>query len=344
MSGLLLVELVSFSKGRLVQEVGRTLSQPCPPASSPAIALFTLAILESFEFLFLFLFPFSIPPPQKKKKKFRFVFRLTAGPAPKQDAGGSGVAAGAEEEPPAPSTPHSRPRRPGRWMRSASAVSLSSCVAAGCTVSSEGADGGGVAVEPGRAAMEQRPPRRSRPASRPPAKPRLSAEPQAAQLWLFPSAPGLRGALSRRSEATRQMCCSRERLAVLERGGAGVQVHQLPAGSDGAKKPSEWGRATPSRPSGLGRGCEGGRPARAGSDAGGGRVQAASPLQPAYLYHWLLLKVCFSRALLRTSGSNFVSLWRKVILFSTAISYICKQVKERVLSVALLRGRSLRRH
>lgn len=35
----------------------------------------------------------------------------------------------------------------------------------------------------------------------------------------------------------RQMCCTRGRLAVLERGGAGVEVHQLPAGSDGARKP-----------------------------------------------------------------------------------------------------------
>ncbi|XP_066241171.1 E3 ISG15--protein ligase HERC5 [Saccopteryx leptura] len=94
--------------------------------------------------------------------------------------------------------------------------------------------------------MEPRRPGRSRdgapPKSRPPAKSqppaatRPSAEPPGAPLWLFPSAPDLRSALSRRSEATRQMCCSHGRLAVLERGGAGVQVHQLPAGSDGAKK------------------------------------------------------------------------------------------------------------
>ncbi|XP_059867961.1 E3 ISG15--protein ligase HERC5 isoform X1 [Delphinus delphis] len=89
--------------------------------------------------------------------------------------------------------------------------------------------------------MERRPSRRSRgggarlapglvPASRP-------AELRGAKLWLFPSADPLRSALSRRTEATRQMCCTRERLAVLERGGAGVEVHQLPAGSDGARKP-----------------------------------------------------------------------------------------------------------
>ncbi|XP_024591916.1 E3 ISG15--protein ligase HERC5 isoform X2 [Neophocaena asiaeorientalis asiaeorientalis] len=90
--------------------------------------------------------------------------------------------------------------------------------------------------------MERRPLRRSRgrggarlasglvPASRP-------AELRGAKLWLFPSADPLRSALSRRTEATRQMCCTRERLAVLERGGAGVEVHQLPAGSDGARKP-----------------------------------------------------------------------------------------------------------
>ncbi|XP_054941772.1 E3 ISG15--protein ligase HERC5 isoform X2 [Physeter macrocephalus] len=89
--------------------------------------------------------------------------------------------------------------------------------------------------------MERRPRRRSRgggarlasglvPASRP-------AEPRGANLWLFPSAAPLLSVLSRRTEATRQMCCTRERLAVLERGGAGVEVHQLPAGSDGARKP-----------------------------------------------------------------------------------------------------------
>ncbi|XP_047422955.1 E3 ISG15--protein ligase HERC5 isoform X2 [Sciurus carolinensis] len=64
-----------------------------------------------------------------------------------------------------------------------------------------------------------------------------SAEPHSAQLWLFPSASGLRSALLRRSETTRQVCCTRRRLAVLERGGAGVEVHQLPPRSDDARKP-----------------------------------------------------------------------------------------------------------
>ncbi|XP_032717734.1 E3 ISG15--protein ligase HERC5 isoform X1 [Lontra canadensis] len=94
--------------------------------------------------------------------------------------------------------------------------------------------------------MEQRPRRRARGGVRPvpgpdppsrPAAPRRSAEPPGTQLWLFPSAAGLRRALPQRTEATRQMCCTRGRLVVLERGGAGVEVHQLPAGSDGAKKP-----------------------------------------------------------------------------------------------------------
>lgn len=125
--------------------------------------------------------------------------------------------------------------------------------------------------------MERRPRRRSRggarsapgrgpaagpPAVRPPAvRPTASgrpgsrpAEPRGAKLWLFPSAPGLRSALAGRTEATRQMCCTGGRLAVLERGGAGVEVHQLPAGSDGARKPSEWGGAAPARPSRLGPG------------------------------------------------------------------------------------------
>ncbi|XP_077925074.1 E3 ISG15--protein ligase HERC5 isoform X3 [Halichoerus grypus] len=94
--------------------------------------------------------------------------------------------------------------------------------------------------------MEQRPRRRARGGVRPvpgpvprpgPAAPRRSAEPPGTQLWLFPSSAGLRRALPQRTEATRQMCCTRGRLVVLERGGAGVEVHQLPAGSDGAKKP-----------------------------------------------------------------------------------------------------------
>ncbi|XP_010964433.2 E3 ISG15--protein ligase HERC5 isoform X1 [Camelus dromedarius] len=78
------------------------------------------------------------------------------------------------------------------------------------------------------------------PASRPPASWTLAsrpAQPRGSRLWLFPSAAGLRSALSRRTEATRQMCCTHGRLAVLERGGAGIEVHQLLAESDGARKP-----------------------------------------------------------------------------------------------------------
>ncbi|XP_063102741.1 E3 ISG15--protein ligase HERC5 [Cavia porcellus] len=90
------------------------------------------------------------------------------------------------------------------------------------------------------AIMEPRRPRKARGASarstprpqpQPPPRTRASA-----QLWLFPDAPGLQGALLRRAEATRQLCCSRGRLAVLQRGGTGVEVHQLPARSDGAGK------------------------------------------------------------------------------------------------------------
>lgn len=88
--------------------------------------------------------------------------------------------------------------------------------------------------------MERR--RRSRGGARRGARPPEGPGPQ---LWLFPSASGLHDALWRRCEATRQMSCTRERLVVLARGGAGVEVHQLAAmaGSDGARKPSEWGRA-----------------------------------------------------------------------------------------------------
>lgn len=119
-------------------------------------------------------------------------------------------------------------------------------------------------MRPRKVAMERRPRRRSRggtrsasrrvPTSLPPA-----AEPWGPQLWLFPRAADLRSALLPRTEVMRQMCCTRGRLVVLERGGAGVEVHQLPAGSDGARKPSEWGRALPARPSRHGLGCEGGR-------------------------------------------------------------------------------------
>ncbi|XP_042638346.1 E3 ISG15--protein ligase HERC5 [Orycteropus afer afer] len=69
-----------------------------------------------------------------------------------------------------------------------------------------------------------------------------SSEPRGAQLWLFPSPAGLRRALSQRSEETRQICYKRGRLAVLARGGTSVEVHHLPAESDGTGKPSEWGR------------------------------------------------------------------------------------------------------
>ncbi|DAA28802.1 TPA: hect domain and RLD 5 [Bos taurus] len=93
---------------------------------------------------------------------------------------------------------------------------------------------GGARPVPGRVS-ESRPPASRPPASRPSAT--VPAVSWGAKLWLFPSAAGLRSALSKRPEATRQMCCTRRRLAVLERGGAGVEVHQLPAGSDGARKP-----------------------------------------------------------------------------------------------------------
>lgn len=60
--------------------------------------------------------------------------------------------------------------------------------------------------------------------------------PAGAQLWLFPGAPGLHRALLHRAHATRQMCCSRGRLAVLPRGGEAVEMHLLPAG--GPEKPN----------------------------------------------------------------------------------------------------------
>ncbi|XP_029424945.1 E3 ISG15--protein ligase HERC5 isoform X2 [Nannospalax galili] len=60
-------------------------------------------------------------------------------------------------------------------------------------------------------------------------------QPPSAQLWLFPGSPGMHRALLRRAHATRQMCCSRGRLAVLPHGGAGVEMHLMPA--EGKEKP-----------------------------------------------------------------------------------------------------------
>lgn len=255
-----------------------TSSPPCPPTSSPASALVYSGRLPS-HFLnrsnFSFLLHFDSAP---LKKKISFVSHLncrlrpqTAHSEPTAERGRSRAGCG--------------PRRRGalRELRVQRArfglgrFPLSSCLEAGwSSFSSEGPESRGAAVEPGKAAMERGSRRRSRggarsalrpaaasrpaasrpPASRPPAS--RSAEPPGAQLWLFPSAAGLRSALPRRTEATRQMCCTRGRLAVLERGGAGVAVHQLPAGSDGARKPSEWGRAAPAPSFRLGWGCEDG--------------------------------------------------------------------------------------
>ncbi|XP_042557790.1 E3 ISG15--protein ligase HERC5 [Dipodomys spectabilis] len=69
-----------------------------------------------------------------------------------------------------------------------------------------------------------------------PAAPRAATSP-AAQVWLFPGAEELRSALFRRLESVRQVCCTRRRLVVLERGGTGVEIHLLPVGLDGARKP-----------------------------------------------------------------------------------------------------------
>ncbi|XP_054206132.1 E3 ISG15--protein ligase HERC5 isoform X1 [Homo sapiens] len=88
--------------------------------------------------------------------------------------------------------------------------------------------------------MERRSRRKSRRNGRSTAGKAAATQPAkspGAQLWLFPSAAGLHRALLRRVEVTRQLCCSPGRLAVLERGGAGVQVHQLLAGSGGARTP-----------------------------------------------------------------------------------------------------------
>uniref|UniRef100_A0A8C8YIH1 HECT and RLD domain containing E3 ubiquitin protein ligase 5 n=1 Tax=Prolemur simus TaxID=1328070 RepID=A0A8C8YIH1_PROSS len=88
--------------------------------------------------------------------------------------------------------------------------------------------------------MERRPAGRARGAARSAPGSAAAARPEKrprAQLWLFPGAAGLHGSLLPRAEATRQICCSRGRLALLERGGTGVEVHRLLAGSDGARKP-----------------------------------------------------------------------------------------------------------
>ncbi|XP_011895501.1 PREDICTED: E3 ISG15--protein ligase HERC5 isoform X2 [Cercocebus atys] len=88
--------------------------------------------------------------------------------------------------------------------------------------------------------MERRSRRKSRRGGRSTAGQTAASQPAKspdAQLWLFPSAAGFYRGLLRRAEVTRQVCCSPRRLAVLERGGAGVQVHQVLAGSGGARTP-----------------------------------------------------------------------------------------------------------
>ncbi|XP_055153000.1 E3 ISG15--protein ligase HERC5 isoform X2 [Symphalangus syndactylus] len=88
--------------------------------------------------------------------------------------------------------------------------------------------------------MERRSRRKSRRNGRSTAGAAAASQPAkspGAQLWLFPSAAGFHRALLRRAEVTRQICCSPGRLAVLERGGAVVQVHQLLPGSGGARTP-----------------------------------------------------------------------------------------------------------
>ncbi|XP_049741700.1 E3 ISG15--protein ligase HERC5 [Elephas maximus indicus] len=84
----------------------------------------------------------------------------------------------------------------------------------------------------------ERPAPKPKPASRPGARSSAAfSDPRGAQLWLFPSSAGLSQALSGRCKKTRQICCTQDRLAVLEHGGAGVEVHQLPVGSHSAGKP-----------------------------------------------------------------------------------------------------------
>ncbi|XP_058151622.1 E3 ISG15--protein ligase HERC5 [Dasypus novemcinctus] len=83
--------------------------------------------------------------------------------------------------------------------------------------------------------LRRRSPGRSRPAPEP--GPGASLETPSRELWLFPSRAGLRSALPRRPEATRQISLTLGRLAVLKRGGAGVELHQLPAGCGAVSKP-----------------------------------------------------------------------------------------------------------
>ncbi|XP_006900083.1 PREDICTED: E3 ISG15--protein ligase HERC5 [Elephantulus edwardii] len=65
-----------------------------------------------------------------------------------------------------------------------------------------------------------------------------ASESQGSQLWLFPARENLRASLSERCLETRQLSCAHGRLAVLERGGTGVRMHDLPAGNDGAGLPN----------------------------------------------------------------------------------------------------------
>ncbi|KAM6220950.1 E3 ISG15--protein ligase HERC5 [Rhynchocyon petersi] len=86
-----------------------------------------------------------------------------------------------------------------------------------------------MAPKPRRRAQDNERPAPSQDATARCCAPRSTASslPQGAQLWLFPDLGGLRRALAGRCGETRQMSCARGRLAVLARGGAGVQLHLL---------------------------------------------------------------------------------------------------------------------
>ncbi|XP_076998998.1 E3 ISG15--protein ligase HERC5 [Tamandua tetradactyla] len=211
---------------------------PSPSCQSlPATCLFSWPLkpvsLSVYFFSFLFRFRFLT-----KKNHFRFLTELSA-PSANSALGASLLGRGADREAAAATSAASQcsPRRPGGTGR-AQVLLIAPCsiffVASCSSVSPEGPGTGGESVSAMGPKLRRRSRDRAHGAPKP--DPGTSMARPSAELWLFPSPAGLRSALPRRLEATRQICCARGRLAVLERGGAGVEVHQLPPGCGGASK------------------------------------------------------------------------------------------------------------
>nr|XP_002745648.3 E3 ISG15--protein ligase HERC5 [Callithrix jacchus] len=226
-SGCLLAERQRFLESNSVREFrwwlpARDTFSVQPTAFTLAIDLLPLAACPVT--LIPVSFSFSIPPPKNNNKLFRFRIELLATPPNSR---------GAVAEAAVPRRHAAACNRFPLCRATPRAVGAPSPGTSSSVLSPLGRG-------PSKAAMERRSGRKSRRDRRSVAGQAAASQPAkspGAQLWLFPSTAGLRRALLRSVEATRQICCSSGRLAFLERGGAGVQVHQLLPGSDGLRTP-----------------------------------------------------------------------------------------------------------